>query len=475
MKRDVTILGAGLVGSLLSIILRKKGHNVTIYERRPDMRSAQIVAGRSINLAMSHRGWKALDLAGLRQDIEALAIPMTGRSLHQADGTAAFQPYGKNGEAIYSVSRGELNKRLMTLAEQEGVKILFEQRCSRVDVASNILYLEQVAPGSGMAKSNEVPTANAQQQTVQADLLFGADGAFSSLRSSYAFMERVNSSNQYLEHGYKELSIPPVDGKPQMEVNVLHIWPRKNFMLIALPNTDGTFTCTLFLPFEGGEASFAALKDETSVRAFFEKHFPDVVPMMPTLIDDFFNNPSASLITTHIAPWHYGDKSALIGDAAHAIVPFYGQGMNAGFEDCTVLAGLIDQMGDDWASILPAYYAKRKPAGDAVARLALLNFVEMRDKVADPVFLERKKIEKELGKLYPDQFISVYEMVSFSHTPYHTVMGCIQAQDELLGKIMSKGDFEAARTSGNGFNADLDAWMADYHLSVQQLDFGHEG
>jgi len=450
MARSVTILGAGLVGSLLSIILKKKGYEVSVFERRPDMRSATIAAGRSINLAMSERGWKALDLAGLRADMEALAIPMYGRYLHQADGTATTQQYGKNNEAIYSVSRGELNKKLMTLAEEQGVKLFFEHRCAKVEVASNKLHFE-TTDGA---------------KTVEADLLFGADGAFSALRSSYLTLDRVNARQQYLEHGYKELTIPPnEDGSLKMEKNALHIWPRKNFMLIALPNTDGTFTCTLFLPFEGPN-SFASLKTADDVLAFFNTHFPDAVPLMPTLIEDFFGNPTASLITTHITPWHYGNKSALIGDAAHAIVPFYGQGMNAGFEDCSVLSTLLDEYGEDWDTILPEYDKKRKPNGDAVAQLALLNFVEMRDKVADQAFLERKRIEKELGKKYPEQFISVYEMVSFSHIPYSTALSCIHAQDQLLEKIMGERD---------GYEEKLDAWLEDYHASVQQLDFGNEG
>lgn len=456
MARSVTILGAGLVGSLLAIILKKKGFDVTIYERRPDMRKATIGAGRSINLAMSVRGWNALELAGLKEEMEQIAIPMYGRYLHQADGTAAFQQYGKNNEAIYSVSRGELNKKLMTLAEQHGATIYFEHRCNRVDVAENILYLE---------------TLDGEEKTVKADLLFGADGAFSALRNSYSHMDRVNAAHHYLEHGYKELSIPPdASGKMQIEKNALHIWPRRNFMMIALPNTDNTFTCTLFFPFEG-DPSFEKLKTEEEVMAFFKEHFPDAVPMMPTLLEDFFNNPTSSLITTHIQPWHYKDKSALIGDAAHAIVPFYGQGMNAGFEDCTILSRLIDKYGDDWATILKEYDKSRKPNGDAVAQLALLNFVEMRDKVADPSFLERKKIEKELGKLYPEKFISVYEMVSFSHTPYKTALSCIHAQDELLGNIMKEGDF-MENLERKDFHTKLDSLINSYHSAVQQLDFG---
>jgi kynurenine 3-monooxygenase len=303
--------------------------------------------------------------------------------------------------------------------------------------------------------------------------MFGADGAFSALRASYSHMDRVNAAHQYLEHGYKELSIPPgPDGKPMLEQNALHIWPRKNFMMIALPNTDGTFTCTLFLPFEG-ELSFANLGTEEKVTAFFETYFPNAVPLMPTLMEDFFNNPTSSLITTHIFPWHYKNQSALIGDAAHAIVPFYGQGMNAGFEDCTILSAVMDKYGEDWDTILKTYETKRKPNGDAVAQLALQNFVEMRDKVADPNFLERKKIEKELGKRYPDQFVSVYEMVSFSHTPYNTAMSCIRAQDQLLQNIMSEGDF-FKNTENTDFNHKLDNWVSDYHQSVQQLEFSND-
>ncbi len=454
MSRNVTILGAGLVGSLLSIILRKRGHEVAVYERRPDMRNASISAGKSINLAMSARGWKALDLAGLRDEMEPIAIPMYGRYLHQADGQTAFQPYSKNNEAIYSVSRGELNKKLMSLAESCGVKLHFNHRAAQVDVPHNRVHF--VHEGAEM--------------TVEADLLFGADGAFSALRNAYTHMDRVNCSQHYLEYGYKELCIlPGNNGEWVMEKNALHIWPRGKYMMIALPNTDGTFTCTLFMPFEG-EVSFAKLKTEQDVTAFFNKNFSDAVPLMPGLLEDFFTNPTSSLITTHIAPWHYQDKSALIGDAAHAIVPFYGQGMNAGFEDCSVLSSLLDQHSD-WTTILNEYDRLRKPNGDAVAALALANFVEMRDKVADPMFLERKKIEKELGKRYPDQFIPVYEMVSFSHIPYSTAIQCIQAQDRLLEQIMKEGDL-FVNIEKSSFCDALDQWVASYHEAVQQLDFG---
>jgi kynurenine 3-monooxygenase len=444
MNRKITLLGAGLVGSLLAVVLRKRGYEVTVYERRPDMRTATGPAGRSINLAMSVRGWAALDLAGLRTDIEDLALPMPGRFLHQADGSTAFQPYGSKGEAIYSVSRGELNKRLMTLAEQEGVQIHFNKRCSHVEVRSNQLQFED-------------------GETVTADLLIGADGAFSALRTAYTHLDRVNASQMYIDQGYKELVIPPAeDGSFRMQpTDALHIWPRRQFMMIALPNPDGSFTCTLFMPFEG-EESFDALQTPEAVTAFFQKHFPDAVSMMPTLLEDFFTNPTASLITTRIDPWYYQDKSLLIGDSAHAIVPFYGQGMNAGFEDVRILSELLNQYEDDWATLLPEYNRLRKPNGDAVGALALQNFIEMRDKVADPDFLARKKREKELTLQFPEQFKSVYEMVSFSHTPYDTAIKCTEAQDRLWEGIrhLSTGDPK------------IQTHLADYDEAVKNLDFG---
>ncbi len=450
MKRSVTILGAGLVGSVLAVLLRKQGYEVTIYERRPDMRLETIGAGRSINLAMSERGWKALELAGLRRQIEAIAIPMPGRFLHQENRASAFQAYGKNEEAIYSVSRGELNKRLMSLAEDSGATIIFNQRCTRVDIPKNSIYLE---------------AADGSETVVDCDLLFGADGAFSSLRTSMSFMDRSNFSQSYIEHGYKELSIPAgPDGTWLIEKNALHIWPRHNFMMIALPNTDGSFTCTLFFPFEGNP-SFAALQSEAEIMSFFQSQFPDAVGLMPTLLEDFQHNPVSSLITTKISPWHYQDKSCLIGDAAHAIVPFYGQGLNAGFEDCSVLVELMSLHGEDWETILKELEISRKPNGDAVADLALMNFIEMRDKVADPKFLERKKIEKDLGLRFKGRFNSVYEMVSFSHTPYHYALHCTKAQDVLLEQIMAEGDY-FSNINNPDFLERLESWMERYEQMI---------
>jgi kynurenine 3-monooxygenase len=456
MKNKITILGAGLVGSLAGILLQKRGYAVTILERRPDMRLAKMYAGRSINLAMSMRGWAALEMAGLRQDIEEIAIPMYGRQIHNIDGTSPFQAYGKNNEAIYSVSRGDLNKKLISLAEECGVTILFNQRIDDVELRSNTLSIMDMA-------SNESSTFNDH------DIVIAADGAFSSLRNAYVKTDRFNYNQFYIEHGYKELFIPAGEHNAFLiEEKALHIWPRKNFMMIALPNFDGSFTCTLFFPFEGPQ-SFESIKTREDAETFFNEQFPDAVKMMPTIIDDYFKNPTSSLVTVKCFPWIYEDKNMLIGDSAHAIVPFYGQGMNAGFEDCRILMDIIDNSTDKaWGPIFKTYQEARKKNGDAVADLALQNFIEMRDLVADPVFLTRKKIEKQLGLLYPSEFNSVYEMVSFSHTSYHIAISCQKAQDKLLAKIMAEGDFDL-NMNDQTFKANLDSWMSDYNADIASI------
>lgn len=455
MPQKVTILGAGLVGSLLGIMLRKRGYEVTLYDRRPDMRKTVQPGGRSINLTISARGWKALELAGLKDEVDSISIPMYGRYLHQSNKHAAFQPYSKNNEAIYSVNRGELNKKLMTMAEQCGVKILFEYKCTDVEVEQNIVHFE--LPGGS-------------KEVVHAELLFGADGAFSALRDSYLKMDGVTGDRKFLDYGYKEMTIiPNKDNAWQMEKNALHIWPRTNCMLIAMPNTNGTFTCTLFMPFEG-EVSFSGLKDKRQINAFFGEKFSDAKPLMPELVREFTGNPAASLATTHVSQWHYKGQSALIGDAAHAIVPFYGQGMNAGFEDCTILTDLLDRFGEDWHKVFAEYELLRKPNGDAVAKLALLNFAEIRDKVADASFLDRKKIEKEIARLFPDKFVPIYEMVSFSHVPYNIAMSCIAEQNKLLQRIMNEGSF-FEKINDKEFLANLEKWVNEYNRATAQLNY----
>jgi kynurenine 3-monooxygenase len=423
-KKDVAIIGAGLVGSLLSIYLSKRGYNVNIYERRGDMRHESMAAGRSINLALSDRGIKALEEVGVMDEIRKIAIPMHGRFIHNADGSTAFQSYGTEGQFINSVSRGELNKILMTLAEQQGVKISFHQKCHSINWQNNEISFEN---------------DHAEFSTVSAELIFGSDGAYAASRLQHQLQhERFEYHQTYIDYGYKELNIPAAEnGSFQMEKNALHIWPRGNYMLIALPNIGGSFTCTLFFPFDG-EVSFATLDTAEKVNGFFKRTFTDAVPLMPTLVEDFFHNPTSSLVTVKCFPWIREDKFALIGDAAHAIVPFFGQGMNCGFEDCSVLNALIEKNNDDWSAILSEYQYLRKPDADAIADLALNNFIEMRDKVADPKFLLQKKIEAKLHKKYPEKWIPAYSQVTFSpHIRYSDALKRGAKQEHIMQHIMN--------------------------------------
>ncbi len=429
-SKNIHIVGAGLVGSLLSIYLAKRGHRVTIFERRPDMRKNRISAGRSINLALSDRGWKGLEGVGIGEEIKKVAIPMKGRMIHTIDGKVNYQPYGKGQQAIYSVSRGGLNCVLMDLAEKNKVKILFNERCTGLDRGANTSHFEH--------------TESTIKTSHTADHTFGTDGAFSSVRlQMQQVMDRFNYHQYYLEYGYKELSIPPASsGDFAMEQNALHIWPRGNFMLIALPNMDKSFTCTLFFPFEG-EPSFAALTTKEKMGDFFKKTFPDLIPLMPTLEHDYFANPSSSLVTVKCFPWSLEDKFLLLGDAAHAIVPFYGQGMNCGFEDCVVLDDLLNKHPDDWAAVFKNFEKSRKPDTDAIADLAIANFVEMRDKVADPKFLLQKKIEARFTEKYPDKWTPLYTMVTYSpHIPYSRALQEGDKQEAIMKKIMCMPDIE---------------------------------
>jgi kynurenine 3-monooxygenase len=389
-----------------------------------------MIAGRSINLALSDRGIKSLEEVGLMDEIRKICIPMHGRFMHNADGSTAYQPYGKEGQYINSVSRGELNCRLMDLAEENGVQIKFNEKCNSIDWKENKIDFEK--------------TDSPQSEKVKADLIFGSDGAFSAARLTHQLQhDRFQYQQYYIDFGYKELNIPAGEnGAFMLEKNALHIWPRGNYMMIALPNIDGSFTCTLFFPFEG-ETSFASLDTKEKVKTFFEKTFTDAVPLMPTLTEDFFHNPTSSLVTVKCYPWIREDKFALIGDAAHAIVPFFGQGMNCGFEDCSVLNSLIEKHNDKWSEILPEYQSLRKPDGDAIADLALNNFVEMRDKVADPKFLLQKKIEAAFSKKYPDKWIPAYAQVTFSpQIRYSEALVNGQKQEAIMQQIMAIPDIE---------------------------------
>jgi kynurenine 3-monooxygenase len=421
--KKATVVGAGLVGSLWTALLAKRGYRVDVYERRTDSRKAGYAGGRSINLALSNRGWKALERAGLAEAIAREAIPMSHRVMHAVDGSLVRQPYGKDGQAIYSVSRGGLNEQLMTLAEQSGnVHLHFDRRCVDVDLKTGAAAFES---GDGSV------------ERVEPGLLFATDGAYSAIRSAMIKTDRYQYQQQYIDHGYKELHIPAgPNGAYQMEKNALHIWPRGGYMLIALPNPDGSFTLTLFFAWEGPE-SFASLPTTDDAEAFFARIFPDALSLMPDFRAQWDSNPASSLVIMRCDPWQFNGTVALIGDAAHAIVPFYGQGMNAGFEDCTVLDDLLDAHGEDWANVLPQYSRKQKPNGDAIAELALLNFIEMRDLVGQPEFLLQKKIEAWFSNKHPDRWTPLYTQVTFSHTPYSEALANGRRQEAIMREVMA--------------------------------------
>ncbi|MEQ8561186.1 MAG: NAD(P)/FAD-dependent oxidoreductase [Cytophagales bacterium] len=421
-EKNIVIVGAGLVGSLLSLLLSKKGYNIDVYEKRPDMRKSGAKGGRSINLALSDRGWKALKMAGIAGAIEEIAIPMKGRLMHSTDSELTFQAYGKEGQSIYSVSRARLNELLMEEAEKIGVRYHFEQQSEEVESETPIIHFSD---------------HSVQPKKVKADVIFGTDGAFSAVRTSFLKRDRFTYSQQYLSHGYKELEIKPDQkGQFQMEENVLHIWPRGDYMLIALPNPDKTFTCTLFFPFEG-EPSFASLNSDEAITKFFETQFPDARALMPDLLEMYNSNPTSSLVTVKCYPWVFDSKVCLLGDASHAIVPFYGQGMNSGFEDCSVLMEILENnKNDNWALILDKFQKSRKPNADGISELALQNFIEMRDSVANKDFLLQKKIEARINDLYPNKWMPLYSMVTFSHKPYAEALAKGRFQDRLMQEVL---------------------------------------
>jgi kynurenine 3-monooxygenase len=447
-EQKIIIIGAGLAGSLLAIYLAKKDFRVEVYEARPDMRNAEISAGRSINLALSDRGIAALKEVGMDEYMLREAIPMLGRNIHPLTGETRLLPYsGRQGEYINSVSRAGLNVALMNEADMhDRVRFFFGQKCVGFDCRTGEALIENAETG--------------EKTSLKGDTLIATDGGGSAVRDSILHgVPRFNFSQTFLEHGYKELHIPPApDGGFMMEENALHIWPRHQFMMIALPNIGGSFTCTLFLAHEcrnangserallvqnGGNAgrseralsSFDQLTSEQTLFEFFNTHFPDAVPMMPTLADDFFTNPTGSLGTIKCFPWNVGGRALLLGDSAHAVVPFYGQGMNCAFEDCRVLDSLIDKHGADWETVFTEYGSARKINTDAIADMAEENFYEMRDAVADPVFVRKRELETKLEQTYPDYF-SKYSMVTFREDmPYSVAKEKGNAQDRLLMEI----------------------------------------
>ncbi len=441
-KPQITLVGSGLAGSLLAIELTKRGYPVRLFERRQDMRKHRISAGRSINLAISTRGIHALKQAGLWDEMQRIIIPMRGRMMHAVSGELSFMPYGKDeSEVINAISRAELNIALMNAAEKRGVAIEFDQRCVGYDARSGKLRLRDELRGD--------------ERELATDVAIGTDGSASAIRlAMQTTLPRFNLSQQYLDYGYKELTIPAgPGGAHQLEINALHIWPRGSFMLIALPNIDGTFGCILFLPFDG-PGSFAELDSDATVRAFFEKQFPDALKLMPGLIENYNANPVGAMVTVKCSPWHIEGKALLLGDAAHAIVPFFGQGINAGFEDVTVLLELMDHSAShpsrkerakdgaptsssEWAGLFARFEAARTRNTDALADLAIENFVEMRDKVADPRFLFRKKVELALEAKYPGHFVPKYAMVTFHRLPYAVALERGRIQDRMLEQLIA--------------------------------------
>lgn len=418
----VTLIGAGLNGLLLAILLRGRGLAVDIYERRPDMRRVRMSAGRSINLALSARGIHALQQARLWEGMRSIISPMSGRMMHSTTEELVFQPYGKDdSQVIYSISRADLNIALMNAAEQQGASIHFGQRCTGYDFRTGSIHLRDEDTGGERAHG--------------VDIVIGCDGSASAIRADMVKQNRFNFSQQYLNYGYKELTIPAgTGGKHLLETNALHIWPRGNHMLIALPNVDGTFGCILFLPFEGDD-SFAGLNTRADVSQFFARRFPDAFRLMPGLEDNYFANPTGAMVTIECFPWHMDGRALLLGDAAHAIVPFFGQGLNCGFEDCTCLMELLDRHTGDWPRIFTEFEQARKVNTDAIADMAIENFTEMRDRVGDSRFLFRKTIELALEARFPERFVPKYAMVTFHRVPYSLALARGKVQEQILADL----------------------------------------
>ncbi len=420
------IVGGGLAGALMAVYLGRAGYEVDVFEMRGDMRRAEVGRGRSINLAISFRGLAGLEKVGLADEVRRAAVAMPGRMIHSPTGELAFQPYGVDpSQFLNSVSRSELNVIMLDAAQAcRGVRLHFNQKCTDLDLDAGTV---------------EFTDAHSGERTSMADVIvIGADGAFSAVRRAMQRLDRFDYSQSYLEYGYKELSIPAADGGGfRIERNALHIWPRKSFMMIALPNIDGSFTGTLFWPYEG-ERSFAAIRDGKDLLRFFREVFPDTVEVMPTLEEDYSHNPVGSLVTLRCHPWHHGDRVVLIGDAAHAVVPFYGQGANAAFEDVLVFQECMERFRPDWRQVFEEYELARKVNTDTLANLAIENFVEMRDKTGSRAFLAKKKVEKLLARAFPGWYRPLYGMVTFTRTPYAEAVRRSRMQDRVVW-IMAVG------------------------------------
>jgi kynurenine 3-monooxygenase len=421
LNTKFVLIGSGLAGGLLAAYLGRRGYQVDLYERRGDPREGSMLEGRSINLALSTRGIHALQQIGIADEVLKHAIPMRGRMIHEKSGALHFAPYDVDpNKHINSIGRAALNMTVIEAAQRfPNVRVHFNHKCTGVDLDS--------------ATAQLLNTSTSQQLNGSGDAVIGVDGAFSAVRQSMQLaIKNFQYDESYLAHGYKELTIPPgTNGLWRMEKNALHIWPRKSFMMIALPNPDGSFTCTLFWEFEGPR-SFATTKTDDDVRRFFDEEFPDAVPLMPNLLDDFKNNPTGSLVTIRCAPWVYQDKVALVGDAAHAVVPFYGQGMNAAFEDCVVLDECLAAFPEDRHRAFAEYFQRRKVNADGLADLALGNFIEMRDKTASKKFRAKKKLDHFLEAALPGFYLPLYTMVTFTRIPYAQAARRARIQDAIV-------------------------------------------
>jgi kynurenine 3-monooxygenase len=448
--KTFTVVGGGPVGSLLAISLARHGYQVGLYEGRPDSRQTSIYQGRSINIALSDRGWTSLEKIGVSAETRQQSIPMYHRAVHELDGQISRIPYGREGDAIWSVSRGGINRQLLDIAEQEpGVSTHFEHRLVDIDFST---------------ATTRFKTGDGQAVTVDADFAFGADGANSKVRRLAHDLPRFSYSQTYMPQSYIELNIPAsADGSHQLEKNALHIWPRKEFMLIALPNPDGSFTCTLFMD-HAGPLSFESLRERPAVEAFFNQYFGDAMAYLEHPVDTFMEKTAAPLFLVQVFPWSFHNRVGLIGDAAHAIVPFYGQGMNCGFEDCAELHRLVAEHQHDWAAIFPAYERARKPNGDAIAELSKRNFVEMSDLSGDKGFQLRKKIEAKFSARFPSLWTPLYSMVTFSpQVPYAEALRVGDEQRDIMDKVMALPNIESNWDSPE---------VSDYLLQLATAKFG---
>jgi len=452
----VCVVGAGLVGSLLSNFLAREGHDVHLFDRQADPRRGRRASGRSINLTICERGFAALDRVGAGDRVREISVPCYGRYIHSVDGTVDYQPYGNRREAIHSVARNELNDVLIDLAlAQRGIHVHFEEKCLEVDLETPEVAFQSL-------RTDEVTR-------FRADRVFGADGANSRVRAAMQLVAGFRQRQEFFEQAYKEISVPPASsGDWALPADAIHIWPRRHYMLIGFPNRDCTFTFALHMPFEG-EPSFASLRTPEALLELFRRSFPDALPYVPNLIEDYFGRPESKMITVRCAPWTHGDKVALIGDAAHAIVPSYGQGANCGFEDCSVFYDCLQGAAGDWGQALRDYEASRKPNADAIADLALEHFHELRDFVGSSEFLLRKELERWVNDLYPDRYAPLYSLISFTNVPYAESMRQDREQRTLVDRLLEIPDVRGKLGSPE-LRAMVDQFMASVPPQMKTLE-----